>query len=504
MTRLRILIAGIVCAGLGPISHAADSAVELSRLLPGDTNTVSVVRVARILESERAKAEDWAETANEKFLTGASRIPPWVSTLVIGALVRPELHEQVWSTGLLELPPVVTMERIARREESRVEKLAGLRSVRAQRNAFLIEIKPRTLGVRTPAIRQEAARWARFAADGKTGTISEYLQSAIKHSADIIHAVDLTDTSDVRGVQRYLEDHELVPQDVVARVDLPRLLSSLRGVSFFVTIEKSTSAKVVLNFGEDATNSAKDVASIFRHVMDDMQMSLDEFDSAKVTTQSRSVTLSMELSDESLRRVLSLITATAPPHGADDESLPSEPTLPHESVTRVENELAASQRYYRSVTQVIDDIDRVNTAGKSSRSATWLDNFSRRLDHLPTAGVERELLGFGRRVSERIRALAASLRGQGVQVNSEQQTLVYDVDYKPGWAAASYWGVVGYGEPSYKVSSNLQEVRERQAAAVTKGSQQRISIWNLITSDRAGIEKRMRDQHGDDFFKTRR
>jgi hypothetical protein len=504
MARLKTLIAGVLCIAIGATCLAADSAVELSRLLPGDANTVSVVRVARILESERAKSEGWSETADERFLTGASRIPPWVNTLVIGSLVRPELHEQVWSTGLIDLPPIVTMERIARREESRVEKLAGLRSVRGQRNAFLIEIKPRTLGVRTPAVRQEAARWARSAADGKTGILSEYLQAALRHSADIVHAVDLTDTSDVRGVKRYLEDHGLVPQDVVARVDLPRLLSSLRGVSFFVTIEKSTSAKVVLNFGEDATKSAKDIANIFRHVMDDMHMPLDEFESAEVTAQSKTVTLSMELSDESLRRVLSLITAPAPPHGVDNEALSTEPTLPNQSVTRVDNELAASQRYYRSVTQVIDDIDRVNTAGKSSRSATWLDNFARRIDHLPTAGVERELLGFGRRVSERIRALAASLRGQGVQVNSEQETLVYDVDYKPGWAAASYWGVVGYGEPSYKVSSNLQEVRERQAAAVTNGSKQRISIWNLITSDRAEIEKRMRDQHGDEFFKTRR
>ena len=501
MVRLRLLVAGIVGFTIGTATFAADSAIELSRLLPGDANAVSVVRVSRILNSERAKTEGWSDSANEEFLAGASRIPPWVSTMVIGSLVRPELHQQVWSTGLLDLPPIVTMERIARREESRVEKLAGLRSVRGQRDAFLIEIKPRTLGVRTPAVRQEAARWARSAADGKTGDLSEYLQAAISQQADIIHTVDLTDTSDVRGVKRYLEDHGLVPEDVVARVNLPRLLSSLRGASFFASIRESTSAKVVLNFGEDATGSAKDVADIFRHIVDDMHMSLDEFESAEVTAQSKTVTLSMNLSDESLRRVLSLITSPPPPHGAHDENISTDPTPQNERVSRVESELAASQRYYRSVTQIIDDIDRINRANKSSRSATWLDNFARRIDHLPIAGVERELLGFGRRVSERIRALAASLRGQGVQVNAEQQTLVYDVDYTPGWAAASYWGVVGYGESSYKVSSNLQEVRERQAAAVTKGSQQRIHIWNLITSDRAEIEKRMRSQHGDDFFK---
>jgi len=34
-----------------------------------------------------------------------------------------------------------------------------------------------------------------------------------------------------------------------------------------------------------------------------------------------------------------------------------------------------------------------------------------------------------------------------------------------------------------KVTSNPQQVRERQAAAVTKGAQQRIQIWNFITND---------------------
>tara|TARA_R110002072_G_scaffold303099_1_gene493532 strand:- start:277678 stop:277926 length:249 start_codon:yes stop_codon:yes gene_type:complete len=73
----------------------------LGRYLPGEANAVSVVRVAEILNSPRAKVEGWAETANDRFLTGASRIPPWIDTLVIGSLVRPELHQQVWPTGAL-------------------------------------------------------------------------------------------------------------------------------------------------------------------------------------------------------------------------------------------------------------------------------------------------------------------------------------------------------------------------------------------------------------------
>lgn len=501
MLRFRHLILAVAPVLALTDGYAADSTVELSKLLPENANTISVVRVAQILESPRAKSENWAESANDLFLAGASRIPPWVDTLVIGSLVRPGLHQEVWSAAVLELPPTVTMERIARREESRVERLSGLRSVRGQRDAYLVEVRPRTLGVRSPAVRQEAARWARSAADGKTGSLSEYLQAALKKTAHISLAVDLTDASDIQGVRRYLEEHKLVQADAVARVELPQLLVSLRGVSFHATIGESTSAAVVLDFGDAISGSGDAVAGIFRHVMGDMHMSLEEFDSARVVEQAKSVTLSMKLSDESLRHVLSLVTMPQPSHQANDETVSTEPISPRAEVSRVAPELAESQRYYRAVSQVIDDIDRINRKGNSnSRSATWLDNFARKIDHLPSVGVEQELLGFGQRVGERVRALAASLRGQSIQIDAEQQTLVYDVDYRPGWVSGSYWGVVGYGESSYKVTSNLQQVRERQADAVKQGSAQRISIWNMITSDRADVEKIMRERHGDAFF----
>lgn len=485
--------------------HAADRALELSQLIPAEANAISVVRVAQILESPRAKSEDWSRLANEQFLAGASRIPQWVDTLVIGSLFRPGLHQEVWSTAVLELPETVTMERIARREESRVERLAGLRSVLGQRDAFLVEVRPRILGVRSPAVRQETARWARSAAEGRTGSLSAYLQTALKNSAHISLVVDLTDASDIYGVRRYLEDHKLVPADVVARVELPQLLASLRGVSFHATIGESTSAEVVLEFGEAVSGSGGAVANIFRHVMNDMHLSLEEFDSASVAEKSKSVTLSMNLSDESLRHVLSLITMPQPSHRSNDETVSTEQIAPREDIPRVTPELSESQRYYQAVSQVINDIDRINRKGNSnSRSATWLDNFARKIDDLSTAGVERELLGFGRRVSDRVRALAASLRGQQVQVNTEQQTLVYDVDYRPGWVSGSYWGVVGYGESSYKITSNLQQVRERQADAVTRGSNQRIAIWNMITDDRAEVGTLMREKYGDAFFKRSR
>jgi hypothetical protein len=161
MCAARLILPVLIASSLVDSICAADPAVELSRLLPAESNTVSVLRVARILETPRAVSEGWADAAEQDFLNGASRIPPWVDTLVIGSLVRPGLRQEVWSTGVLRLPRTVTMGRIALREETRVQTLSGVRAVRGRRDALLVEIEPRLLGVRVPGIRQEAANGAR-------------------------------------------------------------------------------------------------------------------------------------------------------------------------------------------------------------------------------------------------------------------------------------------------------------------------------------------------------
>ncbi|MHC4875635.1 MAG: hypothetical protein ACYTGL_03995 [Planctomycetota bacterium] len=480
---------------------AAESAVELSRHLPSDANAVAVVRVARLLQTERAKQEGWAQTAQYEFLTGASRIPPWVDTLVVGSLVRPAFQQEVWSTAVLELPGAVTLEQLAQHEESRVEQLSGIRAVQSRGQAWMIEIQPGLLGVRSPAMRQEAARWAQLASTGRTGELTTFLQQAVANPAHIVLAIDLQHMADQQRIRNFLEQSNLLPSDPVDRLNLLRLLGGQQGVSFSVTIDETTTAHAVMHFAEAPTGLESALADVFRQHVKDHQIWLDEFDSASVETLGNTVHLTMDLSDESLRRVVSMITSPSPTPPTGELASSTEDSVR----PRVTTELSPSKRYFRSVSQAIDDLARVNRkATDYQRTATWHDNFARRIEQLPTQGVEPSLQAFGRRVADRFRALGASLRGQGVEINTEQKTLVYDVDYRPGWVAGNWWGAVGYGEPSVKVTSNLKEVRERQAAAVMKGTRQRTAIWRLITDDRAEVETSMRNKYGDKFFQRRR
>ena len=110
------------------------------------------------------------------------------------------------------------------------------------------------------------------------------------------------------------------------------------------------------------------------------------------------------------------------------------------------------------------------------------------IQELPTDDVAAEVVAQGDQLASAL-ALAASLRGEAVEINTQQGTLTYNVDVTPGAPLVSwpiwtinggYWGGTGYTEPTYQWTSNLQQVREKQAEAIAQGAAQREQIWQAI------------------------
>ncbi len=63
---------------------ADDRDAALLKLLPASSNVVAVVHADQVLGSARGVKEDWAGRQQDRFLAGASMIPPNVTTLVQG------------------------------------------------------------------------------------------------------------------------------------------------------------------------------------------------------------------------------------------------------------------------------------------------------------------------------------------------------------------------------------------------------------------------------------
>jgi len=479
-----------------PVRGFGDESQELTKRLPNDVNALAIVRVEQVMQTPRARQEEWAKSADQKFLSGAGGIPSWVRTLVVGFLVRPASHEEIWAAGVATVPPAMTMDRVAQREQEPLEKINGVTAVRSRRDSYVLGFSPGMIGMWRPAVRQEAGRWARALEARVTGPLSEYLNGASTLPGHIVMAIDLENTLDPVNTATHLAASPQLASSPQLQQQLLSVLMSLRGVSLSITIEDKTTASLRIDFQKDIGTLGPHLQRFFLSTLHELGAAIDDFDTGTYKTEGASLLLTSALSDENLRRVVSLITSApatggmVPSAGENVAGTPATPTAD------------ASRRYFQQVDRYLNDLSKANRrATDYSRTALWHENFAAKIDELPVAGVDPALVTYGSDVSSRLRALGRSLRGQQLDVNLQQKTLTYDYDYNPGWASVNVWGGVGYGSPSYKVTSNLQQVRERQAAAISAGAKQRDDVWSLLNDERVQILRQMQQKYGPDFGK---
>jgi hypothetical protein len=508
----------VMCLGLalgGPVERtcsAEDAVKSLLPYLPESSNVVAVIRVDKVLNSPRGKTEGWASKQQEKFLAGASSIPPHVSTVVTGMLVRPQLAELVSSVGLAWIPGGVHLESIAEREEGvAMESIGGCPAVHSKLNAFYIELSSTVLAIVSPAARQESARYARRVTSVSNGGVpAGYLGEAAMRDHQVLIAMDLVDLGNPARVREEIEKLPGVAENTAVRDELLDLMSSVQGVCFSADVDEFTRARLTVDFNKQPGNSAKLLKGLALKIISEAGLHVSELDEALISIEGNRLVLSMpNFSDASLRMVLSLITPSAPvptaaPAVVAVKDKPATPNIPAPKPDRTSTtsspsfpDATASLRYFRSVNQCLDDLQTANRRNSDpGQFATWHENMARKIDKLPTRGVDPGLVDYGSQMSERLRAVGASLRGIAIEVNAAQNSIVWNSTYDPGYAEANFWGGYGYRAPSYQVSSNLQQVREKQADAVVRGAKDREAAWVVINNERQRMTQQVNAKYG--------
>lgn len=77
---------------------------------------------------------------------------------------------------------------------------------------------------------------------------------------------------------------------------------------------------------------------------------------------------------------------------------------------------------------------------------------------------------------------------------------MHDVDVAPPGGGVSVIARYPYGpQPHVKITSNLQEVREKQAEAVMRTAPEREEIWRMIEQERSSTERQMVGRYGEEF-----
>lgn len=478
---MRRLPGAFVAFLLALLTGATGIGAEPAALLPmfpEEFNAVAVVRVKDALATKRAEKEGWRGEKSSDFLAGV--IPPWVDLLVRVSHIHPgDTDDAQWSAALVESAQAATMAELAAAEKSTVEMLRGTPVVKNQRGDYLVGFSDKMLGLFRPGYRQDTANWIDRVVSKKTTDLVGYLDEALKVTrGHVILALDARDLFEPSFIRYRVEGAKALqgksPTDLQA---VERLFLGLQGVRSQVTIDETIQWEIAIDFSESVGNEAPLVQGVFTEFLDDMGLSIDELAGALVSTEGNAVVLRAELSDTSLRRIMSLITS---PRG--------KPEKPRKNPDR---------DYYRDLEKIVTDLQASSRKSSDpSRVAAWCDNYARKIESASTAGVEPFLVSYGQSLAAKLKALGASLRGMQLEVDVLQNSVTWNVHVTPGYINAGWWGNVGYQPTVYNTTSNLQQVREKQAQAVLAGAKQRDDVWSMIETEREGVRKKLRAKYG--------
>lgn len=493
----RILVIAALLGGLQWSSVSADDReVTLLKLLPSSSNVIAVVHVDQVLGSARGVKEDWAGRQQDRFLAGASMIPPNVTTLVQGMQVRPEASTLISSTTLMPFPDGFDLWAFADREkEATHDTIADVPAVQARHNSLYINLPGSILAVLTPAARQEAARYVRsMAVTAKADLSLNYLTRTAQLPHQIVIAIDLQDVARPDRLQQEVASLEGVRGNAALQQELVDLLANLEGVRFCADVQDSTNAVLAADFRKAPGKNALLLKSLMLRLIADAGLHVEELDIATAVVEGNSLALKMNaFSDTSLRMVLSLISSSSP--GAAPKSAATK--TPASATTTNSVDAKASRRYFQTISQSLDDLQVASRKNRGlGQSATWYDNIARKIDKLPTLGVDPELIDYGAATSRNLKGLAASLKGVAIEVDAVGKSLVWKSTYDPGYTEANIWGGLGYRAPSVQVDSNLQQVREKQADAVVRGEKDRERAWQVVLEQRDTMKTTVQARYG--------
>jgi hypothetical protein len=492
----RLLVACFV-AGISPAAGRADDLADLLLRVPGEMNTVAVINVRAINQTPRAVKEKWRENSETEYLAGAIAVPPWATVVVVGADLHPGLSQDR-SVALIPVDYSVNSDAIAKRENGVVQTVDDLTLVLSPRRGYFGFPSGGIVAVSGTMARQDFARWVRASRKPEKPAVSAYLQAAVAAHKDahVLIATDLKDLFDPTRVRAALQASGAVPTDAEV-TSLTTVLAGARGIVFTGQVGDRTAAAVHIEFSVPMADFLPAFRRLWPKVLERAGLEVDEFKAAEARADGRAVVLTAELSDTSLRRVLSLVAA---PGDAVESKQGAPVRTPKESA-----QLAASLRYYKAVNSALDDLKAQGGAKSKDyvRSATFFDTYAARIEKLPLTQVDPELVQYGASVGAKLRAMAGSLRGVKVQLDA------YENYKSTTWAGGGgvYLGRRGIGVGvggDVAMSTNVQEMDSKSAELVARLEPERAKIWGVLESDRSVVRRQMLDQYKIDFEQYKR
>jgi hypothetical protein len=156
----------------------------------------------------------------------------------------------------------------------------------------------------------------------------------------------------------------------------------------------------------------------------------------------------------------------------------------------------ATRKYFKTVNQVVDDLKKKNKKAKAyQETALWHDAAATKIDTTSVLGVDPIAVTYGRGTAANLRSIADSLRGVPVQAAELESKAYYYVQQGPSVRFAPFRGLYFdmWARPVSE-STNLPEIRSKQAEVIRQDEENRTKIWNKIDNERPAVKTRLSEK----------
>jgi hypothetical protein len=458
------------------------------RWIPSDVNLFVAADVRSIYASPLATREKWA---TELPLAGFS---PVLQFLLLGSRVNTATLEDHAEYGVAYMNVDLTMDDLAKREGGARDTIADAPAVLSPRNAYFVAVAPFSIGMMFPANRQDATKWVRFGRANAQPQFPPSIQAgidAITPSTQFLLVLDLADAVRLEEIQPRLANCKALTGS-----DLPaacKVLASIQNLRLEMSVADAIDATLTVSFGMDVAPIAPNAKALLQEVLKRHGATIDDVANWSAEAKGTTITYRGSLAQHGYRQIVSLLVP--PPPQLDQGQVESGNPLSGEI------RLQASKRYFQLIQRTLDGL-----ANKPNRVqndydayALWYQKAGDTISQLPTGNVDPDLLKYGQLAVDSLNAIAASARGEQVQVQKAAGSFKFGImnfggGFGPlnrggGWGRRGGWGGGGIF-----LDTNIADINQAKAKAYEQGTQARNDIWMNLMSETDKTKKAMYDK----------
>lgn len=456
-------------------AQGADGLDDLLRRLPPSANAVAVVNVKAMRASNVS--------------TGLSQIagadlPPIVDVMVMGTHLDHDNLTERRTGGVVKLNRKVSLKEIAELRVGEVVNVGNMILIDFGRRGYSVPFEDDVLGFARGISQQDLYRWKKYAEANLKVQLNGNLLDALEFGKDapVFGAVDLEFLVNARRCRDRLAACPLAAtMSKEALGQLADLVGSVKSIAIAVRGERVNQAEIRMVFSEEVKDRGEAIKAVLLQVMEDLGASMEEIEKSKVAADGKTVTLTAQLTPTGLRQILSIVAPPPPPP----------PAPPPAERVEANQKAEATRRYFTNASAMIADLKHYADKAKDARkSSTWHETYAKKIDALDTRYVDDDVVKWGKALPAKLKVLAYSLKGMVVEVEALETGMAQMV-----YGSAAYGGVFGGSSASIQGTTNVTEIRSKQAEIVRADAARRNKIWEGIDNDRDAVEKLIAERY---------